>query len=97
VFDDAAELDGLSAGELSAAARAAAERGLDGKHLLTLPLFTGHPALARSRTARAAVAHAASRSRGARGGATTTARPRRDRRRRAERAALLGYPSHAAA
>jgi peptidyl-dipeptidase Dcp len=37
-FDDPAELDGLSSGELSAAARAAAERGLDGTLLLTLPL-----------------------------------------------------------
>jgi len=46
VFDDAADLDGLSAGELSSTARAASERGLEGKHLLSLPLFTGHPALA---------------------------------------------------
>ena len=31
VFDDAAELDGLTEGELSAAAQAAADRGLEGK------------------------------------------------------------------
>src|SRR3546814_11655613 len=43
VFDDAAELDGLSAGELSAAAQAAADRGLPGRYALTLTLFTGHP------------------------------------------------------
>ncbi len=46
VFDDAAELDGLAEGELSAAAQAAADRGLDGKWVVTLTLFTGHPYLA---------------------------------------------------
>ena len=46
VFDDAAELDGLSEGELSATARAAAERGLEGGYLVSLPLFSGHPYLA---------------------------------------------------
>ncbi|MEM5734319.1 dipeptidyl carboxypeptidase II, partial [Shewanella algae] len=35
VFDDAAELDGLSEGELSAAAQAATERGLDGRYVVT--------------------------------------------------------------
>ena len=99
VFDDAADLDGLSAGELSSTARAASERGLEGKHLLSLPLFTGHPALAAltNRESRRRVM-AASRSRGARGG-------EHDNRGvlaeiatlRAERAALLGYGSHAAA
>jgi len=99
VFDDAADLDGLSASELSSAARAASERGLEGKHLLSLPLFTGHPALAAltNRESRRRVM-AASRSRGARGG-------EHDNRGvlaeiatlRAERAALLGYGSHAAA
>ena len=99
VFDDPAELHGLSAGELSAAARAASERGLEGKHLLTLPLFTGHPALAvlTNRESRRRVMQA-SRSRGAHGG------PHDNRAvlseiaaLRADRAALLGYPSHAAA
>ena len=45
VFDDAAELDGLTDGELSAAAQAAADRGLEGKWVVTLTLFTGHPYL----------------------------------------------------
>ena len=45
VFDDVAELDGLTEGELSAAAQAAADRGLDGKWVVTLTLFTGHPYL----------------------------------------------------
>ena len=99
VFDDPAELDGLSAGELSAAARAAADRGLDGKHLLALPLFTGHPALAAltNRESRRRLMEA-SRSRGSRGGehdnhAVLTEIVSL----RAERAALLGYPNHAAA
>ncbi|MCC6376520.1 MAG: M3 family peptidase, partial [Microbacteriaceae bacterium] len=43
VIDDVADLDGLGAGEISAAAEAAKERGLDGKYLVTLVLPTGHP------------------------------------------------------
>src|SRR5690606_16119188 len=43
LFDDEAELDGLTAGELSASARAAADRGEEGKHLVGLPLFSGDP------------------------------------------------------
>ncbi|MBS1673326.1 MAG: M3 family metallopeptidase [Actinobacteria bacterium] len=99
VFDEEKLLDGLSSGELSAAARAAADRGLDGSWVLTLPLFTGHPALAAltDRESRRRVM-AASRARGSRGG-------EHDNRRilteitalRAERAGLLGYPTHAAA
>jgi len=99
LFDDATELDGLSAGELSAAARAATERGLEGKHLLTLPLFTGHPALAAltNRESRRRIMEA-SRSRGARGGEHDNRGVLAEIvRLRAERADLLGYPSHAAA
>ncbi|GGD84988.1 M3 family metallopeptidase [Microbacterium murale] len=97
LFDSAEELDGLAEGELSAAARAASERGHDG-FLISLPLFTGHPYLASlsNRESRRRIMEA-SRSRGARGNA-------HDNRAvlteiaalRAERAALLGYPSHAA-
>jgi peptidyl-dipeptidase Dcp len=70
VFDDIAELDGLAEGELSAAAQAAADRGLDGKWVVTLTLFTGHPYLA-SLTDRASRKRIldASRARGSRGGA----------------------------
>ncbi|UNK72186.1 M3 family metallopeptidase [Microbacterium sp. H1-D42] len=98
VFDDAAELDGLSEGELSATARAAADRGLGGKFLVSLPLFSGHPYLA-SLTVRESRRRimAASLSRASRG-------DEHDNRAalteivtlRAERAALLGYDSHAA-
>ncbi len=98
VFDAADELDGLSAGELSAAARAAADRGLDGKYLITLPLFSGHPALAqlRVRESRRRIM-AASLVRASRDNANDN-RPvlREIVRLRAERAKLLGYDSHAA-
>jgi peptidyl-dipeptidase Dcp len=99
VFDDAAELDGLSEGELSAAAQAAAARGLDGRYVVTLTLYTGHPLLASltNRESRRLLLEA-SRSRAARGNAHDNRAVLRDIvRLRAERAALLGYPSHAAA
>src|SRR5690606_33093055 len=43
VVDDVGELDGLDAGEISAAAEAAKARGMDGRYLITLVLPTGHP------------------------------------------------------
>ena len=98
VIDDAAELDGLSEGEISAAAEAARERGLEGKYLVTLVLPTGHPYLSSltNRDVRQRIM-AASRSRGGRGGEHDN----RDlvleiTRLRAERAELLGFPNHAA-
>ena len=98
VFDSADELAGLSSGELSAASRSAEERGLDGRFVISLPLFTGHPYLAqlRDRDARRRIM-AASRARGSRDNANDN-RPvlREIVRLRAERAELLGYTSHAA-
>jgi len=98
VFDDAAELDGLTEGELSAAARNAADRGLDGKYVVTLTLFTGHPylsSLTRRESRRRLLA--ASRSRGLRGNDNDNREVLLEIvRLRAERAALLGYASHAA-
>ena len=98
VFDDVAELDGLTEGEISAAAEAAKQRGLESAYVITLPLFTGHPSLSSltDRNSRERIMHA-SRARGSRGG-THDNRPvlREIVRLRAERAALLGYPSHAA-
>jgi peptidyl-dipeptidase Dcp len=98
VFDDAAELDGLAEGELSAAARAAADRGLDGKWVVTLTLFTGHPYLASltNRDSRKRILEA-SRARGSRGGENDNRAVLREIvTLRAERAALLGYRTHAA-
>ncbi|MFG6401586.1 M3 family metallopeptidase [Microbacterium sp. P04] len=98
VFDDVSELEGLSEGEVSAAARTAADRGLDGRFVVTLTLFTGHPLLASltRRESRRRILEA-SRARGSRGNANDNRAVLREIvRLRAERAALLGYPSHAA-
>ncbi|MCU1581744.1 MAG: hypothetical protein JWO01_1132 [Microbacteriaceae bacterium] len=98
VIDDASELDGLGAGELSAAAEAAKERGLDGKYLITLVLPTGHPYLESltNRDVRERIM-TASRSRGIRGGDNDNRQLVLDiTRLRAERARLLGFDSHAA-
>jgi peptidyl-dipeptidase Dcp len=92
---DPAQLDGLSADAISAAARAAQDRGLDG-HLITLMLFTGQPALA-SLTDRALRErlHTASITRGLAGEHDTRAIVLRMAALRAERAQLLGHPHHA--
>ncbi|MGG7305655.1 M3 family metallopeptidase [Curtobacterium sp. AB451] len=94
---DEAELSGLDDGAKSAAAAAAADRGLDG-WLITLPLYTGHPWLASltDRGLRARIMEA-SLVRGRRG----NEHDNRDVllrivRLRAERAELLGFPNHAA-
>ncbi|WP_298039996.1 M3 family metallopeptidase [uncultured Microbacterium sp.] len=98
LFETAEELDGLGSGELSAAARAARDRGHESGYLITLPLFTGHPYLASLtvRESRRRILEA-SRARGARDGANDN-RPVLTEivALRAERAALLGYESHAA-
>jgi len=98
VIDDVAELDGLEAGEISAAAEAANERGLTGKYLITLVLPTGHPWLASltKRDVRARIM-AASVARGNRDNANDN-RPLvlEISHLRAERAELLGFESHAA-
>jgi peptidyl-dipeptidase Dcp len=98
VVDDLAELDGLGTGEISAAAEAAKERGLEGKYLITLVLPTGHPYLdsLTNRGLREKIM-TASRSRSSRGGSNDN----RDivleiTNIRARRAALLGFPNHAA-
>ncbi|HKN52705.1 MAG TPA: M3 family metallopeptidase [Amycolatopsis sp.] len=98
VIDDRAELAGLSEGAVATAAEAASARGLDGKYVLTLSLPTAQAALeslenrdVRERIYRASVA------RGNRGNEyDNNAVAAEVVRLRAERAALLGYPSHAA-
>ncbi|MHA7986754.1 M3 family metallopeptidase [Rathayibacter sp. CAU 1779] len=94
---DVADLDGLSAAEISAAEAAASDRGLDG-YLITLVLPTGHPYLARltRRHVRERVMEA-SRSRGIHGGDHDTRElVLRITALRAERARLLGFTNHAA-
>ncbi|HUG87065.1 MAG TPA: M3 family metallopeptidase [Euzebya sp.] len=98
VVTDLAELDGLRSGEISAAAQAAADRGLEGCWMLTLVLPTSQPHLATltNRGVRRRLMTAA-RSRGARGGEHDTRALVLDiARLRAERAGLLGFDSHAA-
>ena len=98
VFDTAEELDGLGDGELSAAAEAARERGLDGKYVVTLVLPTGHPWLANltDRSSRERIM-SASRARGIRGGDNDNRELVLEiTRLRAERARLLGFDTHAA-
>ncbi|WP_439564404.1 M3 family metallopeptidase [Microcella sp.] len=98
VIDDPAELDGLTPGEISAAAQAAADRGLDGRFLITLVLPTGHPWL-ESLTDRGVRERimAASRARGSRGGEHDNREVLLEIvRLRAERAELLGFDNHAA-
>ena len=97
VIDSEADLDGLGAGEISAAAEAAKERGLDGKYLVTLVLPTGHPYLSdlNQREVREKIM-AASRARGNHGGEHDNRELVLEiTRLRAERARLLGFDTHA--
>jgi len=98
IFDTADELDGLGAGELSATAEAAKERGLDGKYLVSIMNFSGHPYLASltNRESRKRLSDA-SRAKGSRGNENDNSQIVLDiTRLRAERARLLGYANHAA-
>jgi len=97
VVDHESDLAGLTSGEISAAAAAAASRGLEGKWLLTLVLPTPHPHLAAltDRDVRRRLSEA-QRARGSRGGAHDTRQIVLDIvRLRAERAQLLGFANHA--
>ncbi|MEL4504339.1 M3 family metallopeptidase [Luteococcus sp. H138] len=98
LFDDAAELDGLSEGQLSACAAAAEERGESGSYLVTQMLFTDHPLLSQltRRESRERI-YRASVERGNRGNEhDNNDLVRRITALRAERAGLLGFEHHAA-
>jgi peptidyl-dipeptidase Dcp len=97
VVDNAADLDGLSQEQVGAAAQAAAARGLPGKWLITLQNTTNQPVLARltNRSLRERI-YKASISRATGGPTDNTGVIAELVKLRAERAALLGYPSHAA-
>jgi peptidyl-dipeptidase Dcp len=97
VVDNLAELDGLPAADVSAAAQAAEARGLKGKWLITLQNTTQQPALAqlKSRALRERIFRA-SVQRGFGGDADNTGIVTQIVKLRAERARLLGYDNHAA-
>ncbi|MBM3908170.1 MAG: M3 family metallopeptidase [Gemmatimonadetes bacterium] len=98
VVDDAAQLDGLSAGEVAAAGGAAAARGLAGKWLLPLQNTTQQPAQSalKNRALRQRLFEAST-LRAARGDSNDTrAAILRLAQLRPERAQVLGYSSFAA-
>jgi peptidyl-dipeptidase Dcp len=98
VVQDKAELEGLSEGELAAAAEAAKERGLTGKYVIPLQNTTQHPAQAslRNRAVRQRLFEAST-QRAERGDTNDTrAIIQRLAKLRPERARLLGFSSHAA-
>jgi len=92
------QLDGLSENEIEAAAEAAEARDQEGKFLVALRNTSGQPPLTwiRDRAMRKRIMEA-SQARGSRGGKfDNRSIVARSARLRAERAALLGYPNHAA-
>jgi len=100
IVDSVDELDGLSQEQIGAAASAAEARSLSGKWLITLQNTTSQPPLAqlKNRGLRKRI-YEASTARGLRSegdGADNTEVISQIVRLRAERAALLGYPNHAA-
>jgi peptidyl-dipeptidase Dcp len=98
VVDDRSPLDGLSEGDLAAAAEAAKDQGLSGKWLFPLQNTTQQPPLRslRNRALRERIFEASVR-RGDHGGPNDTrAIIQRLALERAERARLLGFPSFSA-
>jgi peptidyl-dipeptidase Dcp len=97
VVENMGELEGLSTEQVGAAQAAATARGLNGKWLIPLQNTTSQPVLAqlRSRELRERI-YRASINRGRGGSSDNTTVVAELVRLRAERAELLGYPSHAA-
>jgi len=97
VVSDRAELDGMPAEDVEAAAAAAKARGLDGKWLIALQNTTIQPALThlKNRALRRRIAEASA-ARGVGGPDDATAMIAEMVKLRAERAKLLGYPTAAA-
>ena len=98
VIDDKKELEGLSDAEISAAAEAAHQRGLDGKWVLTLQNTTQQPAQAslKDRAVRERLFRAST-LRAEHGDANDTRQViLRLAELRIEKAKLLGYPTYAA-
>jgi peptidyl-dipeptidase Dcp len=97
VVDQLADLDGLSPESIAAAAQAASSRKLDGKWLIALQNTTDQPLLAqlKNRQLRERI-YTASITRANGGSDDNVAAVAQIVKLRAQRAALLGYPSHAA-
>jgi len=97
VVDDVADLDGFSPEQIGAAQRAAEARDLKGKWLIPLQNTTNQPPLARlkNRALRERI-YKASIERSNGGDADNNTVIAKMVKLRAERAALLGYPNHAA-
>jgi peptidyl-dipeptidase Dcp len=97
VVDNRADLDGMTDEQIATAAEAAKERKLDGKFVIALLNTTTQPPLAqlRNRALRERI-YRASVDRGWGGEFDTTGEIAQIVKLRAERAALLGYPNHAA-
>jgi peptidyl-dipeptidase Dcp len=95
--DEVKQLDGLSAEQTGAAAEAAAARGLNGRWVIALQNTTNQPVLASltDRSLRERI-YKASIGRGLSGATDNTPVIAELVRLRAERAALRGYPDHAA-
>lgn len=99
VVDTVAELDGLSEGEIAAAKELGTERGHEGKYILEITNTTRVPVLTslNNRELRKRVWEAsAQRALGRDGGVDNRPIILELARLRAERAALLGFPSHSA-
>ncbi|HEY9546603.1 MAG TPA: M3 family metallopeptidase [Solimonas sp.] len=98
VVDTRAELDGLSDAEISAATEAAKTRGLAGKYVITLQNTTGQPPLAnlKNRALREKIFKASVMRCNLGNAFDNKAVIQKIVAIAAKRAALLGYPSHAA-
>jgi peptidyl-dipeptidase Dcp len=98
VVDDVAQLDGLSEGLIAAAAETATASGHEGKWLLRITNTTRQPALTslKNRELRQRVWEASANRGLSEGDGDTRAMVLRLAQLRAERAALLGKPNHAA-
>jgi peptidyl-dipeptidase Dcp len=97
VVDDVAELEGFSETQIATAAEAAKSRGMEGKWVIPLLNTTQQPALSqlKNRALRERI-FKTSINRGWSGELATTDLIAKIVKLRADRAALLGYPNHAA-
>jgi peptidyl-dipeptidase Dcp len=98
LVDDVATLAGLSESEIDIAAQAAKERGLEGKYLVNMVNYTGHPWLAslENRELREKIMRASMSKSTSGGDFDNQELIKQIVRLRAERAKLLGFESHAA-